>query len=147
MSDKGNGYIFLIGSSNEFVEVDSKDAKFNETFSEYRDRKGHLRAAPNIAPDLRVEMEDTQYSERNTRHDSDTDDAEDQHKSPPTRSHRTITPRQFLLPGTHSDREIAVRKQQYAQLCLDNVIEGNDGAIFILDCMESTMDDATKLQK
>ena len=146
MSDKGNGYIFLIGSSNEFVEVDSKDAKFNETFSDYRDRKGHLRAAPNT-PDLRVEMETTPCGERITRNDSNIDDAEDQHEQPPTRPHRKIAPRQFLLPGTHSNQEIAVRKQQYAQLCLDNVIEDNDGAIFILDCMEATIDDETKLQK
>jgi transposase InsO family protein len=31
ISDKGNGYIFLIRKSNELVEVDTKDAKFNET--------------------------------------------------------------------------------------------------------------------
>jgi hypothetical protein len=42
MSDKGNGYIFVVNRSNEFVEIDSKDAKFNETFSEYRGRQGKL---------------------------------------------------------------------------------------------------------
>ncbi len=36
ISDKGNGYIFLINKSNNFVEIDSRDAKFNETFSDYR---------------------------------------------------------------------------------------------------------------
>jgi hypothetical protein len=40
ISDKGNGYIFLIKKSNNLVEIGSKDAKFNETFADVRDRKG-----------------------------------------------------------------------------------------------------------
>jgi hypothetical protein len=36
ISDKGNGYIFLVKKSYELVEVDSKDEKFNETFAECR---------------------------------------------------------------------------------------------------------------
>ena len=38
ISDKGNGYIFLIQKSNplELVQVDSKDVKFNETFADCR---------------------------------------------------------------------------------------------------------------
>ncbi len=39
ISDKGNGYIFLIRKSNTLVDVDTKDAKFNETFSECRERQ------------------------------------------------------------------------------------------------------------
>ena len=159
MSDKGNGYIFLIGSSNKFVEIDSRDAKFNETFSDYRDRQGKLNAAQNIAADLRVETEGNRYDEKNNCNDIDIEDVDDQQEQPLTRQHRKITPRQFLLPGTHSQQvqfvlpdtppqtEITVRKQQYAQLCLDNVIENNEGAIFILNCMEATIDDETKLQK
>jgi hypothetical protein len=58
MSDKGNGYIFLVDRSNEFVEIDSKDAKFNETFSEYRERQGKITAAPFIDPDLKEISED-----------------------------------------------------------------------------------------
>jgi hypothetical protein len=57
ISDKGNGYIFLISKSNrfvEFVEVDSKDAKFNETFSDYRGRQGgKIMTAHFIDPDLK----------------------------------------------------------------------------------------------
>jgi hypothetical protein len=159
MSDKGNGYVFLIGSSNKFVEIYSRDAKFNETFSDYRDRQGKLKAAPIIAPDLRVETEGNQRDDRNKCNDVDIDDDEDQQEQSPTRQHGKITPRQFLLPGNHSKQvqfvlpdtppqtEISVRKQQYAQLCLDNVIEDNEGAVFILNCMEATIDDETKLQK
>jgi hypothetical protein len=31
ISDKGNGYIFLVRKSNTFVEIDSKDANLNST--------------------------------------------------------------------------------------------------------------------
>ncbi len=58
ISDKGNGYIFLIRKSNELVEIDSKDAKFNETFSDCRARQGKLVNAQNIDPDLVNEIED-----------------------------------------------------------------------------------------
>ncbi len=37
------------------MEADSKDAKFNETFSDYRERQGKLTTASFIEPDLRVE--------------------------------------------------------------------------------------------
>ncbi len=57
MSDKGNGYIFLINKSDSFVEIDSKDAKFNETFSDYRARQGKVMTAPYIDPDLHDESE------------------------------------------------------------------------------------------
>jgi hypothetical protein len=72
VSDKGNGYIFLIKKSYTFVEIDSKDAKFNETFADCRARQGKLTTANNIEPDLRIEVEDlsdeepaTQSSEGN----------------------------------------------------------------------------------
>jgi hypothetical protein len=42
MSSKGNGYIFRVDRHNTIVEVDSRDAMFNETFNDVRDRKGHL---------------------------------------------------------------------------------------------------------
>ncbi len=48
ISDKGNGYLFLIRKSNTFVEIDSKDAKFNETFSDCRALQGKLITAQNI---------------------------------------------------------------------------------------------------
>jgi hypothetical protein len=58
MSDKGNGYIFLVPKSNELVEIDSKDAKFNETFADYRGRQGKLTTAHYIEPDLKEEREE-----------------------------------------------------------------------------------------
>jgi hypothetical protein len=57
ISDKGNGYIFFIQKSNELIEIDSKDAKFNESFSDYRGRQGKLTTAPYINPDLMEEIE------------------------------------------------------------------------------------------
>ncbi len=58
VSDKGNGYIFLIQKSNELVQIDSKDAKFNETFSDYRGRQGKLTKASYIDPDLKEANEE-----------------------------------------------------------------------------------------
>ena len=58
MSDKGNGYIFLVPKSNTFEEIDSKDAKFNETFADYRGRQGKLNGPSYIDPDLKEEKED-----------------------------------------------------------------------------------------
>ena len=42
MSRKGNGYNFRIKRTNTTVEIDSADAKFNETFSDCRDRQGRI---------------------------------------------------------------------------------------------------------
>jgi hypothetical protein len=42
MSSRGNGYIFRVHRHNAIVEVDSRDAMFNETFRDIRDRKGRL---------------------------------------------------------------------------------------------------------
>ncbi len=42
MSNRGNGYIFLVSRTRSFVEIDSKDVLFNETFSDCRDRKGRI---------------------------------------------------------------------------------------------------------
>jgi hypothetical protein len=74
MSDKGNGYIFLIDRSNDFAEVDSKDVKFNETFSDYRGRQGKIMSAPFIAPDLRDESETSmEEKQRNDQTEDDKD--------------------------------------------------------------------------
>jgi transposase InsO family protein len=73
MSDKGNGYIFLIRKSNDLdlVEVDSNDVKFNETFADCRAMKGKLTTANNIEPDLRIESEDpTEAAPESNRNDS-----------------------------------------------------------------------------
>jgi hypothetical protein len=73
LSEKGNGYIFLIRKSNALVEIDSKDAKFNETFSDYRDRQGKLKSASYIEPDLRVVSDDNKDDRAIQRSDNDID--------------------------------------------------------------------------
>ncbi len=103
ISDKGNGYTFLIDKSNRFVEIDSKDAKFNESFSDYRGRQGKIMAAPFINPDLKEESEDNhKKSERmettsNAKNDEDHNDKgvdqNDEHQQ--DRLKRHTTPRQF----------------------------------------------------
>ena len=57
MSQKGNGYIFLVARLNKIIEIDSKDVKFNETFSDCRERKGQLSSGANITSDLFTEKE------------------------------------------------------------------------------------------
>ena len=42
MSSKGNGYIFLVQRTRSIIEIDSKDALLNETFSDCRDRQGKI---------------------------------------------------------------------------------------------------------
>jgi hypothetical protein len=72
ISDKGNGYIFLIRKTNTLVDVDTKDAKFNETFSECRERQGKISPANNIMADLhdatqidKVQDNDTSRNDNN----------------------------------------------------------------------------------
>jgi transposase InsO family protein len=58
MSSRGNGYIFRVDRHNAIVEVDSRDAMFNETFRDIRDRKGRLvRGGVVLPPDLHVTPE------------------------------------------------------------------------------------------
>ena len=53
MSKIGNGFLFRIKRTGQFVEVDSADAKFNETFSDCRDRKGKIiKGGKSLDPDL-----------------------------------------------------------------------------------------------
>ena len=162
LSDKGNGYIFLTKKHNTLVEVnldltevDSKDAKFNETFSDYRQRQGKLTKAPFIDADLRVE------NDVNLKDDSETIDEDNQQNiAPVSQQRRQIKPRQFLLPGTHRTKEVKfilpdnhkhdeidIRKQQYSNLCMENIMENDDVAMFLLNCMEAPIDEDTKLMK
>jgi hypothetical protein len=196
VSDKGNGYNFLIKKSNTFVEVDSKDAKFNETFSQIRARQGKLATANDIEPDLRVEIEDLSDEEPATQSDdsiSDNDGDNNQQgrfdlrkklpkatiaqqekldtytrrqeetttheelKEAPDilddrpsmqiqghqrheqeksdRPQRLSKPRDFLLPGTISQKEIDIRQVQYANSLESSEPEAH--AIYILDCRGS----------
>ncbi len=106
------------------VEIDSKDAIFNENFSDYRERQGKLTTAPFIEADLRIE------GEKNTsKHNGSSDDEDEQQHEISSdnatnetqqqgRQQRQTIPRQFLLRGTHSHNEIDVGKQQYSHLLL-----------------------------
>ena len=149
ISDKGNGYIFLTGKSNTLVEVDfnlsevdSKDAKFNETFSDYRERQGKLTKASFIEPDLHV-LNDVSSTKKVSFNVGT--DRQDVTTVPPTP--RKTIPRQFLLPGTHQHKEVEIRKIQYSNLCMENIMESHDEAKLLLNCMEATIDDETKLMK
>jgi hypothetical protein len=110
ISDKGNGYIFLIRKSNDLVEIDSKDAKFNETFADCRERKGKLTSANYIQPNLRNDNDNDSDDSNSTecrdndddeqQHDQTTKDADD-NDGQQQRQRRLVFPRNFLLPGTH----------------------------------------------
>ena len=53
MSKLGKGYVFRIQRNKRIVEVDSADVKFNETFSDCRDRKGRIiKGGRVLDPDL-----------------------------------------------------------------------------------------------
>ncbi len=114
ISDKGNGYIFLVDKSTKFVEIDSKDAKFNETFSDYRGRQGKIMAAPFIDPDLRDESKNNHMEQPSTTITNDKGD-DGKVEQQQYQQKRSIIPRQFLHPGTHSSdaskQELDIRKQ------------------------------------
>ena len=58
MSTLGNGYIFRIQRTKQIVEIDSRDVKFNETFSDCMDRKGRkIKGGKVLDPDLFNEPE------------------------------------------------------------------------------------------
>ena len=58
MSRVGNGYIFRIKRTNNVVEIDSKDVKFNETFSDCMDKKGRsIKGGRVLEPDLINELD------------------------------------------------------------------------------------------
>ncbi len=110
ISDKGNGYIFLIKKLNSLVEVDSKDAKFNETFADVRELQGKLTNAQNIEPDLTIERDDHKNADDQDRDDLHENNENDEHHCGDSegdvaqkRQRRQAAPRLFLLPGTHED--------------------------------------------
>jgi hypothetical protein len=58
MSRIGNGFVFRVKRTNQIVEVDSADAKFNETFSDCRDRQGRIiKGGRVLQPDLINELD------------------------------------------------------------------------------------------
>jgi hypothetical protein len=78
MSKHGNGYIFRIQRSNKIVELDSKDVKFNETFSDCIDRQGKMiKGGRVLNPDL---METTKTHQQNEVEEQP--DNENEHRIP-----------------------------------------------------------------
>ena len=159
ISDKGNGYIFLVRKLTklvelELVEIDSKDVKFNETFADIRERKGKLTTAHEIEPDLHDEQRhdntNVNKGDDNATHDdSKNDDAEqnDDEADNDVRQQRTKRQRAqrvFLLPGTHT--ELNIRKQTYANVCLEPLMDFND-TVLMLDCMDAQTSNETILMK
>ena len=124
-STRGNGYIFLVnknkGTSGKYVEIDSTDVKFNETFSPYRERQGQLASSNEIEPDLTTELEPAApksypiepYPTKELREkglnesatDTDIDLNDDLTSQQYGRGKRPAAPRQFLLPGTSSTNQ------------------------------------------
>ncbi len=155
ISDKGNGYIFLIRKLDMLVEIDSKDENFNETFSDCRAQQGKLSSANNVAPDLHNENQvdndenDNDISRRNEDNgDNGHEQQHDEDDNDPRikRPRRQTTPRKFLLPGTYSKKELDIRRMEDANICLDSSMDAND-PIFLLNCMEAQTNDESKLLK
>jgi hypothetical protein len=123
MSEKGNGYIFLVTRSNKLIEIDSKDVKFNETFSHCRERKGQLSSGANIESDLFTGKE---ANRNETSISSSNEMQKPEAESTAYSSKLRPTPKkiQFLLPGTHSTsakqtyKEPEINEYQQANLCL-----------------------------
>jgi hypothetical protein len=122
-SRHGNGYLFLVPKSpsnrnlgtHQCVEIDSRDVKFNETFSPCRERQGKLSMNNEIDPDLTSKPEhdpgnvpgrkpNPAHSESNADIDSDEDSIQDETTMANEygRGLRQSIPRQFLHPGTQS---------------------------------------------
>ena len=179
-STRGNGYLFLVPKSSgtcQCDELDSNDVKFNETFSPYRERQGRLISDNPITPDLIIEAEKKNqvtegplpntlqptcdYDEIDTEDGSNNkDDLQD--VSPDWkagRGRRLTAPRQFLLPGTGTSKQVAfleplpkppnvefqIRDMQYANFSLHG--SSSDPTTFLMACLESQCDDDAILNK
>ena len=58
MSQLGKGFIFRVRRLNQTVEIDTADCKFNETFSDCRDRQGRIiKGGRVLQPDLINELD------------------------------------------------------------------------------------------
>ena len=127
------------------MEVDTKDAKFNETFADCRERQGRITNGNPIDPDLTEEIEAGTNQRGSNVGDPDlTEEIEDEI---PERPRRTIKQRQYLLQGTNTKAEIAIRKVQFANLCMETTAEERDVMLSMMDCMESQIDEDTLLMK
>jgi hypothetical protein len=135
LSQKGNGYIFLVTRTQSIVEIDSKDVKFNETFDECRERKGKISNGKNIEPDLKIESEQHESSSM------ENDQPEDAEESRYSLRNRPTKQVQLLLPETHSNK-INAEKDQLANIC----VNGNEVA-FVTACMESQINEEELLLK
>ena len=127
------------------MEVDTKDAKFNETFADCRERQGKITNGNPIDPDLTEEVkEETNQSSSNEDDPELNEVIEDE---TPERPRRTVKPRQYLMQGTISKAEIAISKTQLANLCMETTAEERDMMLSMMDCMESQIDEDTLLTK
>ena len=141
MSQKGNGYIFLVARLNKIIEIDSKDVKFNETFSDCRERKGQLSSGANITSDLFTEKEANEATNSSS---SETQKPEAEFTAYSSKLRPTPKQIQFLLPGTHSTKAKQIFKEpeiQKADLCLSPEVE------FLSTCIESQIEEETFLLK
>jgi hypothetical protein len=86
-------------------------------------------------------METTSDVNNDEHHDDKRVSEKDEHHQDRPKRHKT--PRQFLVPGTH---ELDIRRQQYSNLCLDNLMEQGE-EIFLMECMEASVDEETILLK
>jgi transposase InsO family protein len=86
MSKRGNGFIFRIQRTKETVDIDSADVKFNETFSDCRDRQGKIiKGGRVLDPDLTIEpkpiqtekREESRFSKKNYYFNIDTESESD----------------------------------------------------------------------
>jgi hypothetical protein len=98
LSQKGNGYIFLVTRTKTIVEIDSKDAKFNETFDECRERKGKLSNGRNIESELTIEREQHEPSPMEINLENDNEESRYSLRSRPTRQ------TQHFLPETQTNQ-------------------------------------------
>jgi hypothetical protein len=159
-------------NTDQYVEIDSTDVKFNETFSLYRARQGQLASGHEIPPDLTTVSAPEEPKDNNSisvptftklgEHDHGEIDLEiptDSSEQQYGRGLRPSMPRQFLLPGTSStnttvllqplpkpvNTEFQIRDQQYANFNMN--VDTNEHTAFVMACLESQRDDLTILTK
>ena len=102
MSKHGNGYIFRIQRSKEIVELDSKDVKFNETFSDCIDRQGKMIKGGRILnPDL---METTKTHQQNEIEEQP--DNENEHRIPDEESESDNEPEEIYVNDKPDNDEV-----------------------------------------
>ena len=180
-STHGNGYILLVpkhaGMSEPFMEVDSIDVKFNETFSPCRERKGKI-ASGAMESDLRIDLSSDEKElienplvkfndeveiiatkqGRNNAEVEVRDSAVNPNKQQYGRGQRHPTQRQFLQPGTGTSHKVRLESlpkplntefqiRDHQYANLCMNIENDEHTMFVLACLESQRDEYALLTK